>query len=177
MSGTAGLCTVVVLLYLNGIVALVRAWRRETSRTAAQRQAVPRSPSLLSATVGAGAAAAAVLALVGYVWIGQVRESNTCEHVAGRFVAAEDAGAVRYLIDGDLTAQLTFKGAMGSCPPAEVDQPSDAAKPLTWSVDYGYPDGYRPPGPYLWGTVFPNPDLVQMHLTISNYAYPEELTG
>jgi hypothetical protein len=174
-SGIAGLCTVVVLLYLNGIVALVLSWHRETSRTAAQRQAVPRSTSLLWATVGAGAAAAAVFALVGYVWIGQVRESNTCEHAAGRFVASEDAGAVRYLIDGDLPAQLTFKGAWGSggsCPPAGVAQPSHVAKPLTWSADYGYPDGYRPPGPYLWGTVFPNPDVIQMHLTVSNYAYP-----
>ena len=33
---------------------------------------------------------------------------------------------------------------------------------------------YRPPGPYLRGTVLPNPDIVQMHLTVSNYAYPEQ---
>jgi hypothetical protein len=30
------------------------------------------------------------------------------------------------------------------------------------------------PGPYLRGTVFPNPDIVQMHLTVANYAQPEQ---
>jgi hypothetical protein len=179
ISGTAGLFSVVALLCLNGIVALVCAWRRETSRTAAQRQALPRSTSLLWATGGAVAAGAAVFTLVGYVWIGQVRESNTCEHASGRFVATEDAGAVRYLIDGDLPAQLTLKGPAtasgGSCPRIKVDQPGHAVKPLIWSAVYGYPERSTPTKPSPLGRWDPtNPDIVQMQLTVSNNGYPEQ---
>jgi hypothetical protein len=178
ISSIAGLFSVVALLCLNGIVALVCAWRRETRRTAAQRRALPRSTSLLWATGGAVAAGAAVFTLVGYVWIGQVRESNSCEHASGRFVAAEDAGTVRYLIDGDLPARLTLKGrptaSGGSCPPIEADQPSDAVKPLTWSAVYGYPERSTPTKPRPWVPDPTNPDIIRMNLTVWNNGYPEQ---